>query len=152
MTDTGLFKLVGGIVVVAIVIGIVSMVGCPQYNVYVQSKAGEAQLAEAESSRKIAIEEANAKLEAAKLLAQAEVERAKGAAEANKIIADGLEGKEEYLRYLWIQNLEEGSNEVIYIPTEAGLPILEAGKRGNPTTSLVLPQVEVRDRKPLRVE
>lgn len=150
--NDGLFKIVGTLVAVAAVIGVASMVGCPQYNVYVQSKAGEARLAEAESSRKIAIEEANAKLEAAKLLAQAEVERAKGAAEANKIIADGLDGKEEYLRYLWIQNLEEGSNEVIYIPTEAGLPILEAGKRGSPTTSLVVPQMEVSDLQPLRVE
>ena len=30
---------------------------------------------------------------------------------------------------LWIENLDKGQNSVIYIPTEAGLPILEAGKR-----------------------
>jgi hypothetical protein len=30
---------------------------------------------------------------------------------------------------LWIENLDKGHNSVIYIPTEAGLPILEAGKR-----------------------
>lgn len=35
---------------------------------------------------------------------------------------------EGYLRYLWIDKLGAG-NQVIYVPTEAGLPILEAGKR-----------------------
>lgn len=44
--------------------------------------------------------------------------------------AKSLKGNEEYLRYLWINNLEKDSAEkVIYIPTEANLPILESGKR-----------------------
>ena len=105
------------------------MWGCPQYTVWQQSKAGEAELRHAEFSRQIATQEAHAKMESAKLLAQAEIERAKGVAEANKIIGDSLKGNEDYLRYLWIHNLESGSNSVIYVPTEAGLPILEAGKR-----------------------
>ena len=98
-----------------------------------ESKArGEADLLEAESTKRKMVEEARAKLDSAKLLSQAEVERAKGVAEANKIIGDSLKNNESYLRYLYIQNLEkaEGSgSSVIYIPTEAGLPILEAGKR-----------------------
>jgi hypothetical protein len=36
-----------------------------------------------------------------------------------------------YLHYLWIHNLAETRNEVIYIPTEANLPILEAGRRNS---------------------
>lgn len=103
--------------------------GFPTYRVWQQGKAGEARLAEAESSRKIAVAEAQAKMDAAKMLAQAEVERAKGVAEANQIIGESLKGHDEYLRYLWIHNLETGNNAVIYVPTEAGLPILEAGKR-----------------------
>lgn len=103
--------------------------GCPQYNIYVQRTSGAAKLAEAESSRQIAIAEAKAKMEAAKMLASAEVERAKGVAEANKIIGESLKGHDEYLRYLWIHNLETGNNSVIYVPTEAGLPILEAGRK-----------------------
>lgn len=67
--------------------------------------------------------------EAAQHLAQAEIERAKGVAEANKIIGDSLKGNEAYLRYLWIHSLENTQNSVIYVPTEANLPILEAGKR-----------------------
>ena len=107
--------------------------GCyiqPRYNVWEQEKQGEAEYARAESSRKIAILEAEAKLQAAKSLAQAEVERARGVAEANKIIGDGLKGHDEYLRYLWIMSLEHaainGKSTTVYIPTEANLPILEA--------------------------
>ena len=118
----------GGLLLIgAIVVG--AFAGCPHYHVYQQRLAGQAKLAEAESSRQIATQEAHAKMESAKMLAQAEIERAKGVAEANKIIGDSLKGNEDYLRYLWIHNLESGSNSVIYIPTEAGLPILEAGKR-----------------------
>ena len=45
------------------------------------------------------------------------------------VVADGLGGPEGYLRYLWIHAMENEKATVIYIPTEAGLPILEAGKR-----------------------
>jgi regulator of protease activity HflC (stomatin/prohibitin superfamily) len=89
---------------------------------------GKAQLREAEWSRQVAVEEARARQESAKLDAQAEIERAKGVREANEIIASSLEGNEEYLRYLWIDRVA-GSENVIYVPTEASLPILEAGHR-----------------------
>lgn len=105
-----------------------AMYGLPHYRVYSQELAGKAQLREADWNRQIQIREAEAVKESAKLLAEAEVERAKGVAEANRIIGDSLENNEAYLRYLFIQNLEESSSDVIYIPTEAGLPILEAGR------------------------
>jgi len=120
---------VGVIIFLITVALILSMWGFPQYNVWQSGLAGEAQLAQATANRKIAIQEAEAKKEAAVMLAQAEIERAKGVAEANRIIGDSLKGNEAYLRYLWIHNLEAGNNSVIYVPTEAGLPILEAGKR-----------------------
>ena len=50
-------------------------------------------------------------------------------AKANKIIGESLHDNESYLRYLWINNMGENQKEVYYIPTEAGLPILETGKR-----------------------
>jgi predicted aminopeptidase len=105
---------------------ILGMWGCPQYSVYQQGLHGEANLKQQEHERQILIEEAKAKAEAATLLATAEIERAKGVAEANKIIGESLKDNESYLRYLWIQGLQDGSSEVIYIPTEANLPILEA--------------------------
>lgn len=105
------------------------MFGLPQYSVYRQGLAGKAELSRAEYNRKIAILEAEAAKESASLLAEVEITRAKGVAEANKIIGNSLNGNEAYLRWLWINNLEKSSGQVIYIPTEAGLPILEAGKR-----------------------
>ncbi len=105
------------------------MTGCPHYTVWTQGMRGEAELRRAEQNRQIAVQEAQAKLESAKLLADAEIIRAKGVSEANEIVKKGLGGPEGYLRYLYIQTLEETQNQIIYIPTEAGLPILEAGKR-----------------------
>ena len=101
----------------------------PKYNIWAAEQEGMAQYAQAEQNRKIAVLEAKAKFEAALALAEAEVARANGVAHANEIIGASLKNNESYLRWLWIQNLESGSNSVIYIPTEAGLPILEAGKR-----------------------
>ncbi|MBO5490406.1 MAG: hypothetical protein J5960_03115 [Desulfovibrio sp.] len=105
------------------------MYGCPRYEVYQKELAGQAELARATQNRQIKIQEANAEKEAAKALAEAEIERARGVAEANKIIGDSLKGNEAYLRYLWINGLQQGATpQVVYIPTEAGLPILEAGR------------------------
>lgn len=119
-------------IVTLIVVTAVGMAGCPAYNVYSARMAGQAELQRAQQNRQIAVQEAQAKMEAAKLLAQAEVERAKGVAAANKVIAEGLKGNEEYLRYLWIVDVASGTKgdkTVVYIPTEANMPILEAGKR-----------------------
>jgi regulator of protease activity HflC (stomatin/prohibitin superfamily) len=104
-------------------------IGCPQYLVYHQRMEGEAELAKAEYTKKVLVQDAIARKESATALAEAEVIRANGVAAANKIIGDSLKNNEEYLRYMWIRGLEEGRNEVIYVPTEANLPILEAGRR-----------------------
>jgi regulator of protease activity HflC (stomatin/prohibitin superfamily) len=104
-------------------------VGYPKYRVWSAQMEGEAEFAQAEQNRRIAVLEAESKLDAAKSLAAAEVERARGVAQANAIIGESLKNNDAYLRWLWIENLDKGGNSVIYIPTEAGLPILEAGKR-----------------------
>ena len=120
ITSLGVFLLLGLIVL--------GMWGCPQYNVYQQQKAGEAKLKEAESSRQVVIQEARAKRESAQMLADADTIRAHGVARANQIIGASLKDNKEYLHWLWIDNIEKNPNAVIYIPTEANLPILEAGK------------------------
>lgn len=105
------------------------MWGFPKYNVYSKRLEGEAMLAHAQSSKEVAVAEAKAKMESASLLADAEVARAIGVAKANSIIGESLRGNEAYLRYLWIQNLEgQKDGQVIYVPTETGLPILEANR------------------------
>jgi regulator of protease activity HflC (stomatin/prohibitin superfamily) len=127
-------KTIVGSVVFAIVF-LVSAVVCvmwvyPIYNVYSSRKEGEAMLAHAQSSKEVAVAEAKAKMESAELLAKAEVIRAGGVAQANKIIGDSLKDNEAYLRYLWVNNLERVNDaQIIYIPTEAGMPIMEAGRR-----------------------
>jgi hypothetical protein len=98
----------------------------PYLYVWQQSKLGEAELARADSNRQIATCEALAKKESAKALADAEVIRAEGVAKANKIIGDSLSGNEGYLRYLWIQGLQTNNMQVVYVPTEANLPIMES--------------------------
>lgn len=112
--------------VIAIIALIAILVGYPQYRVYSQRLAGEAALAEAQSSRQVAILEARAKKESAISLAEAEVIRAQGAARANKILQDSLGGPDGYLRYLQIQALEDTKASLIYVPTEAGLPVTES--------------------------
>lgn len=107
--------------------------GCyayPHYKVFSVEMDGKGKLREAESTRMIQIEDAKGKEIAAKLLAGAEIERAKGVAEANKIIGDSLRNNPEYLTWLWVEKVADNphGNTVIYIPTESGMPILEAGR------------------------
>ena len=108
----------------------------PWYNVWSQEMEGKAEFAKAEQNRKIKIEEARANLEAEKLNAQAEIERAKGAAEAIKIENGSI--TPTYIQYLWVRQQSDLSDKtVIYIPTESNLPLLEStrmnkiGKVGN---------------------
>lgn len=117
-------SVIGAFFVMVLVAG--GLYGCPQYNVWQQRLAGEAELARAQQNRQIAIQEAQAKKDAATMLAEAEVERAKGVARANEIVANGLGGPEGYLRYLWIEAVQQTRNQVVYVPTEANLPIMEA--------------------------
>jgi regulator of protease activity HflC (stomatin/prohibitin superfamily) len=116
---TGLFLILGGVGS--------CMYVTPKYNVWRQEMEGKAEFAKAEQNRKIKIEEAKANLEAEKLNAQAEIERAKGAAEAIRIENGSI--TPAYIQYLWVrQQNANTNNKIIYIPTEAGLPVLEAGR------------------------
>lgn len=112
------------IVLTVVILIALLMWGCPRYNVWQQEMTGKAEFAKAEQNRQIKIEEAKANLEAEKLNAQAEVERAKGAAEAIAIENGAL--TTTYIQYLWVRQQNNAANKVIYIPTEANLPILEA--------------------------
>ena len=114
-------KVVGGIVAFFVVMAFVR----PWYNVWSQEMEGKAECAKAEQNRKIKIEEARANLEAEKLNAQAEIERAKGAAEAIKIENGSI--TPTYIQYLWVRQQSDLSDKtVIYIPTESNLPLLES--------------------------
>ncbi len=120
----------GGVLSITfVVVAIIAffLFGIPRYKVWQQEMKGRAELAQAEQNRQIKIEEAKANLEAEKLNAEAEVVRARGAAEAIKIENGSL--TPTYIQYLWVRQQNAAANKVVYIPTEAGLPILEA--KGN---------------------
>lgn len=114
----------GGLVVSVLAVALFA--GGPVYNVWTQGMNGKAELQKAEYTRKVAVLEAQAKMDSASKLADAEVERAKGVAEANRIIGDSLKDNPRYLQYLYITGLQEGSekgNRTIYVPTEGGMPV-----------------------------
>ena len=64
-------------------------------------------------------------LEQARKDAEIEVARAEGAARAQEIVRSTL--SDSYLQYLWIKTLNENPN-VIYVATEANLPIFKSAK------------------------
>lgn len=99
------------------------MIGMPFYKVWSQEMRGKAALAEATQSKMIQIETARAELESAELRAK-----------AIKIVGQTAKDFPEYRQQEFIgafgEALREGKIEqIIYVPTEANLPILEAGQR-----------------------
>ena len=120
-------------VVAAIIVGL--MFGIPKYNVWQQEMEGKAEMARAEQNRMILVEEAKAKLEAEKLNAQAEIERAKGMAEAMEIENGKLTST--YNQYLFIRTLEKISDkgslpQIIYMPTEGMVTVMNMNQNQNP--------------------
>ena len=102
-----------------------ALVGCPVYNVWSAKMAGEAELAQATQNRQITVQTAEAEQ-------QAEILRATGTAQANKIIGDSLKGNDTYLRWLWINRLDNSGNKtIVYVPTDGLTPILETGRVAN---------------------
>lgn len=138
--ETSLLTTIGIIAVLAFV-AFGGIGGCmyvyPKYNVYSSEMKGKAVLAEAESSRQVAVREALALKDSAQYKAEAEVIRAEGVSKANHIIANGLGGPEGYLRYLAIEAMKEQAHSqnatTVYVPTEAGIPITEASRFNKPS-------------------
>ncbi|MFA4894551.1 hypothetical protein [Brevundimonas sp.] len=126
------FGITIGAVVAALIVLALVMIGLPTYNVYSKQMQGKAAYEQAVQDRRIRVLEAQAALDSATLTARAEVARARGTNEANRIMAESLGGPENYLRWAYIDMLRETSDkagrETIYIPTEAGMPVLEAGR------------------------
>lgn len=109
----------GVVVIIAIVLSCMFLL--PQYGVWKAELEGKAKLAEAEYSKQVLVQEAQSNLEAEKLNAESEVERAKGAAEARKTEGLGMTA-EQYIQYLWVKKLDLSQSKTIYLPTEGGLP------------------------------
>lgn len=112
------------LVVVSVIVGLALLLFVwPQYKVWQQGMSGQARLAEAKQSKQIAIETAQAELDSAKLRS-----------EAIKVIGETAKQYPEYRNQEFIgafgDALRDGKiQQIIYVPTEANIPVLEAGKR-----------------------
>ncbi len=98
--------------------------GYPQYKVWEQGKAGEAALAKATQDRQIKVQEA-----------EAEQEAASKQAEANRILGESIRQYPESMEQKWVEAIEKTSNQVIYLPTEASVPITESARMAKKATA-----------------
>lgn len=104
--------------------------GYPVWNVWASKKSGEADLTQAHKEQQIQVAKAQGRLDAANLNKQAAIVEAEAVSEQIQRIGKELSSHDLYLKWQWIKMMEEKpNNSVIYVPTEAGLPILEAGNR-----------------------
>ena len=92
----------------------------PQYRVWQQGMEGQAKLMRAEQERRIVVTQAQAEKDAAQLRA-----------DAIKIMGTAAQNFPEYRAQEFMASfgeaLRDGSiSQIIYVPTEANLPILEA--------------------------
>lgn len=119
MTEGKLIGLVaGGFVAICLV----AAFGWPYYNVWSSSMIGRASLMRAEQEKQIAIEQAKAEMESAKLRAQ-----------AIEIVGEASKRYPEYRTQEFIgafgDAIKSGQVEqIIYVPTEANIPIVEANR------------------------
>lgn len=116
-----------GVLIIIVIVGL-AFWAVPKYNIYVNEMSGKAEFIKAEQNRQIIIEEAKARLEAEKLNAQSEIERAKGMREAMDIENGSL--TPVYNQYLFIRTLEKLADkgnlpQIIYIPSEGLTPVMD---------------------------
>ena len=109
-----------------IILMILILFGWPHYKVWKQGMDGQAALAEAEQSKMIQVQVAKAELESAKLRAQ-----------AIQLVGQAAKDYPEYRKQEFIgafgEALRDGRiQQIIYVPTEANIPIVEAGKNTSP--------------------
>ena|SRR5271157_6473955 len=117
--------------VLSIVVGLIvawSLIGYPYWRVWASHQRGLADLQQAKNEQQIQIAQAQCRLDAASLNKKAAIIEAEAVAEQIKAIGSQLTQHDLYLKWQWIKMMEEGDQSVIYVPTEASLPILEAGR------------------------
>jgi len=118
--NTTIIVMIATVAVVGLIA--IAMIGLPLYGVWQQGLSGEAALAKAEQTRKILIEQAKAEKESAAIRA-----------EAIQIIGQAAKDFPEYRLQEFMGAFAEALNsdkieQIIYVPTEANIPVMEAGK------------------------
>jgi len=120
-------EVVAAIVVLFIVWGVAIQ---PRWQVWAAHQEGLADLAAAKNEQQIQIAQAQSRLDAAQLNKKAAIIEAEAVAAQVQAIGTELAHHDLYLRWQWIKMMEDGKHgaDVIYVPTEANLPILEANR------------------------
>lgn len=99
---------------------LILMVGLPLYGVWQQGLSGKANLAKAQQTRKIMIEQAKAERESATI-------RAEAISTIGQAAKDFPEYRLQEFLGAFAEALKEGNiDQIIYVPTEANIPIMEA--------------------------
>jgi len=132
--------------IILIVVGLIGLIalgmwGIPTYQVWAAERSGRAVYEEAVWSRRATIAEAQADSAAAHYWKMAEVIRAQGLAEA--MATTGM-SPSAYTRWQMTEVIYDKAEglQIMYIPTEAGMPITEAGRAvyREPEPPVVLPK------------
>lgn len=128
MTIITILPWIGLVFAVILVIWLLCAVG-QIYSVWASHKEGQADLAKAQNEQQVQVAKAQGRLNAAELNKQAELIDASAVAKSVEIIGKALHDNHGYLQWKWIHMMEErDAGDTIYVPTEASLPILEAGR------------------------
>ncbi len=131
MGDYGWIAWVGSGVLIVVLLW--SLWGYPHWRVWASHQQGLADLSMAKNEQQIQIAKAQSRLDAAKLNKQAAIIEAEAVAEQIQAIGTQLTAHDLYLRWQWIKMMEDTHEDtdrsVIYVPTEAQIPILEARRK-----------------------
>lgn len=121
---------VGGLFVVIL---LWSLWGYPHWRVWASHQEGLADLTRARNEQQIQVAQAESRLAAAEANKKAAIVEAQAVAAQIEAIGSQLTAHDLYLRWQWIKMMEDthedADRSVIYVPTEANLPILEARRK-----------------------
>jgi len=115
-------KIVQDAILAFVLVIVAGIAGCPPYNVWKTKLEGKAELMRQEQTRLIIVEQA-----------KAEEQSAQHRANAIGIIGEAAKKYPEYRQQEFIGAFAEAMSngdieKIIYVPTEAGIPITEAGR------------------------
>lgn len=125
-----LTKIGGAALLVVLLIVGGCMAGMPRYNLYKAETAKRERIAEAKAESDAAQYTAEKQVEIAKADRAVREEEAKGIANATETINASL--TPEYITWYFIDQLDNFEGQVIYVPTEGGVPVMEAGRAVSP--------------------
>ncbi len=120
MNDIPYFRVFCWVFFILMLLVCAGMAGCPQYSVYSQRLEGEAVLAKAHAARQVLVTQAQAEKDAAVL-------RAEAIAIVGKATKDFPEYRQQEFIGAFAEAMHNGKiNQIIYVPTEGNIPIMEA--------------------------